>query len=357
MSDLMIDVNQMLEYIDNPLDPSDAAAGPSMVLAPSRVTLTPYAAVPAVALSTLAPAPPLAPYAAVPAVALSTLAPPPLAPYAAVPAVALSTLAPAPPLAPYAAVPAVALSSICWGALLSGNGCRGPGYTGGPRHFKNRFCARCQAQGVRIAASRVRLLAPGAAPETFRKADTLINRSVQGTWTSTGFSSPEWFRVLNHTKGCTGPACVLFSESIKSPPDHGALSDERLRANGLYPIPGREPTVLFNISRGTLVPDLPVALLFGRPEPLLWARCDEAAPAASGSAGVMQSMYGSPDRDDGDAHLDVLDPAALASVQQGVARFQTAATALTASRGVEHFEPSSLKRKRAWLQVRTVLTN
>ena len=279
---LLIDVNQMLEYLDNPPGPSDAAAGPSM--APAQL--------------------------------------------------------------PYEAVPASALTSICWGALLSGNGCAGPGYTGRQRHhFKNRFCARCQAQGVRVAAARVRLLAPGAAPDAFRKADALSNRNAQGAWIATGFSSPEWFRVLNHTKGCTGPACVLFSESIKSPPGHGALSDERLRANGLFPVSSHEPTVLFSISRGTLVPNLPVALL-GRPEPPLWTRRGGEAPAASDSASAVQSLGDS-------AHLGVLDPAALASVHAGVARLQAAASALTASRGTGHSEPSSLKRKRTWLQVRT----
>ena len=303
---LLIDVNQMMEIFDNPSGPSPSAAGPSKAHAPAQPGLT-----------------------------LAT-------PHVAMPAAALCSVA----------LPAAALSSICWGALLSGNGCAGPGYTGGQRHFKNRFCARCQAQGVRVATSCVRLLAPGAAPDAFRKADTLSNRSAQGTWTATGFSSPEWFRVLNHTKGCTGPACVLFSESIKSPPNRGALSDERLRANGLCPIPGHEPTVLFSISRGTLVPNLPLALLIGRPEPL-WTWRGGEAPPDSGTATVAQSLDGSPGRDDCDAaHLGVLDPAALAHVQQGVARFQAAASALTAARGAE---PSSLKRKRTWLQVRTLL--
>jgi len=298
MADVLIDVNMMLEFIDDPPGPSGAAAGPLVALAPAQ------------------------------------------------------------PLAPYVTMPAAALSLICWGALLSGDPCAGPGYTGGQRHFKNRFCARCQVKGVRVATSRVRLLAPGAVPDSFRKADTLSNRSAQGTWTATGFSSPEWFRVLNHTKGCTGTACVLFSESIKSPPANGALSDERLRANGLYPIPGHEPTVLFSISRGTLVPNLPVAMLIGRPDSLLWERRAGEAPTASGSASTGHSLGGSPDRDDGDAELlGVLDPVALANVQSGVARFQAAAAALTASRGTGHSEPSSLKRKRTWLQVRTVLTN
>jgi len=273
------------------------------------------------------------------------------------------------PLPLHAAVPtAAAIAAVCWGTLLSGSdqGC-GPGYRGGHRHFKNRFCARCQAQGVRVSASCVRLLAPGAAPDSFRKADTLSNRSAHGTWTATGFSSPEWFRVLNHTKGCTGPACVLFSEPIQTPPGNGALSEERLRAHGLYPVPatssaGGEPTVLFGISRGTLVPaSLPAALLVGRPEPLLPLLPPlrgGQAPTAISSASAMQSLAGSPDRDGGDAgHVGIIDPAALASVQNGVARFQAAAAALTASSGTERTEPSSQKRKRTWLQVRTPLIN
>ena len=97
------------------------------------------------------------------------------------------------------------LTSVCWGVVLSGrdDGC-GLGFVEGNRHFKNRFCSRCHEKGVRVPASHVRFLAQGASSNAFRNSDTPSNRSTQGSWTSTGWNAPKWFRILNHTKGCLG---------------------------------------------------------------------------------------------------------------------------------------------------------
>jgi len=117
----------------------------------------------------------------------------------------VAPIGPSPAPAP-AAVHLPTSASLCWGVTLSGRdaGC-GPGFVSGDRHFKFQFCARCHRDGLRVPASHLRVLALGTSAAAFKNTNSLSSRGAQGCWSTTGWDSPKWFRLLNHTKGCTGP--------------------------------------------------------------------------------------------------------------------------------------------------------
>jgi hypothetical protein len=102
-------------------------------------------------------------------------------------------------VAPHNSAPATrrdltARSARCWGGLLTGRKGCGPGYNGGPRHFKNHFCGTCRRDGMFVPADRVRALVPGL-PEH----ESFQNDSRQGVWTTMSDLDLPPFRVINQT--------------------------------------------------------------------------------------------------------------------------------------------------------------
>ena len=159
---------------------------------------------------------------------------------------------------------------------------------------------------------------------------------------------------------------MLFNEPIQSTPQPGAVSEERLRGGGVFPVPpmpceeGREPTVLCRISRGTLVPPHSIAAgvdplqesgvaLTVRVDPPPSRKRDRGAPAASTPPAVQQLESWS-DRDGAPALPGGFTANGLSDIHRGVALLTSAATDLAASRdatGAE--EPSSRKRHGTWI--------
>ena len=91
---------------------------------------------------------------------------------------------------------------------------------------------------------------------------------------------------------------LIFSYPAVS--DYPAVSEEQLRAHGLLPFPVStcevNPTIVFRISRGTLVPaDQPMSL-GGRVDPRLSRKRDHEETAAASSPFAVQPPDGWPDR-------------------------------------------------------------
>ena len=68
----------------------------------------------------------------------------------------------------------------------------------------DKFCSVCRTTGVRVAAERVRALLP-------EQYDRFANSRKEGFWTEGSGTTPR-FRVVNHTKECTGAWLVLFEK-------------------------------------------------------------------------------------------------------------------------------------------------
>jgi hypothetical protein len=127
----------------------------------------------------------------------------------------------------------------CWGAQLQGDasGCRFARKRD-TRHFKSKFCTRCQWSMV-VSAKRVRALSDEVAM-------LLENRRSAGMWTAApprmgGFL----YRVVNNTQGCFKPKLVVFE---KDPPPNiqwPAISPRLCDADGV---------VRMCVSKGTTVP-------------------------------------------------------------------------------------------------------
>jgi hypothetical protein len=141
----------------------------------------------------------------------------------------------------------------CWGGQLTGSDwrCDSSFEVSGP-HFKHKFCASCQASGIHVSASRVRMLAPGSKSK-------LVNGKGGGVWTKLSSravvgdkrdrkqlqNETVFFRMVNHTARCDSPRIVIFEgrpieqEWIPIPPAWISQLDQ---------------TVHLIIRKGTLVP-------------------------------------------------------------------------------------------------------
>ncbi len=105
----------------------------------------------------------------------------------------------------------------CWANLL-GHECHRDSQSTGEKLI-DKFCSVCRATGVCTAAARVRALRP-------EQREHFANSRKEGFWTEGGAGTPR-FRVVNHTKECSGPWLVLFEtdpsglpvEWLELPPD------------------------------------------------------------------------------------------------------------------------------------------
>jgi hypothetical protein len=93
--------------------------------------------------------------------------------------------------------------SICWGSQLVGSSehCdttfRDPG-----RHFVEKFCDRCRANGILFPCTRVRAI----------RADTALFLSPVGSLWNRGREGIT-YRMLNHTASCDPPRLIIFDSS------------------------------------------------------------------------------------------------------------------------------------------------
>lgn len=109
--------------------------------------------------------------------------------------------------------------STCWGGRLSGSriACAPMPADAdkGRRHFQDRLCSRCRAQGVSIPMSRVKIPCDRG---------LFTNKTTEGLWNN-GYGDLPGFRVVNQMQRCTSPRLVIF----ESEPEAQAASEYRLR--------------------------------------------------------------------------------------------------------------------------------
>jgi len=144
------------------------------------------------------------------------------------------------------------MPSGCWGVEIAGpngHGCN-PNFVANGKHFKDKFCTVCQAHGLSVPVSRVRVL-----PDFLY--DDFVNSNGGGVWTRlpaclepaarsrAAGGEPTTFRLVNQTLKCEGPRLLVFRDDAPHIP-------------GLTPPPSEwvtmQGTVLFVLSRGTLSP-------------------------------------------------------------------------------------------------------
>jgi hypothetical protein len=106
------------------------------------------------------------------------------------------------------------------------------------RHFKSKFCARCQ-WSMAVPANRVRALSDEVAM-------LLENRRSAGMWTAAparmgGFL----YRVVNNTQGCFKPKLVVFEKDPPANVPWPAVAPRLCDADGM---------VRMCVSKGTTVP-------------------------------------------------------------------------------------------------------
>ena len=150
----------------------------------------------------------------------------------------------------------------CWGRELSGFECRPadpsalevqPSLTSG---MYAHFCQGCQLHGVSIPSAMVHVLSADAPQRA------IMNVQANGPWTVRRGLPP--FRVVNHTKGCTGPKLVIFAHT--GPLSQASSANElswpidavlfELYAAALLDTSPRRAGdfTTFRLRRGTLVP-------------------------------------------------------------------------------------------------------
>lgn len=122
--------------------------------------------------------------------------------------------------------------TTCWGHLLGSETCT-PGFQPKSGPFKWHFCTSCIRQGIRIPATRVRMLAPGS----------ITNQHSHGFW---GLLNNAEYRIINQTRKCIGPHIIIFRDATaaESSP-FPQLSADTYFQDGLLHV---------MIAMGTLVP-------------------------------------------------------------------------------------------------------
>lgn len=101
-------------------------------------------------------------------------------------------------------------SALCWGAMLSGSSqhCTSAFPESGP-HVRRKHCMNCNADGVIVPTSRLRVLRPD-------QHNDFMNEPMEGLWTFSHNGLPG-FRVINQTRNCSGARLIVFSEDLPAP--------------------------------------------------------------------------------------------------------------------------------------------
>ena len=115
------------------------------------------------------------------------------------------------------------MPSGCWGVEIAGpngHGCN-PNFVANGKHFKDKFCTVCQAHGLSVPVSRVRVL-----PDFLY--DDFVNSNGGGVWTRlpaclepaarsrAAGGEPTTFRLVNQTLKCEGPRLLVFRDDAKA---------------------------------------------------------------------------------------------------------------------------------------------
>ena len=135
-------------------------------------------------------------------------------------------------------------SSMCWGAVLKGDGgtgCELSGFCSGKNHFKSKFCAAC-IESIEIPSSRVRALRP-------EMQGLFANSQRSGFWkTAPDSVGGGEMRIANNTITCDGPWLIIYKNE---PPAHGLVQWEPMPAGWVDPV---TLMVRVSVAKGTLVP-------------------------------------------------------------------------------------------------------
>ena len=111
----------------------------------------------------------------------------------------------------------------CWASMLDHDCLRCS--EGSGEKLIDKFCSVCRTTGVRVAAERVRALLP-------EQYDRFANSRKEGFWTEGSGATPR-FRVVNHTKECTGAWLVLFEkEPVGVPVNWAPIPPDWLESEG-----------------------------------------------------------------------------------------------------------------------------
>ena len=155
------------------------------------------------------------------------------------------------------------------------------------------FCQGCQLHGVSIPSAMVHVLSADAPQRA------IMNVQATGPWTVRRGLPP--FRVVNHTKGCTGPKLVIFAHT--GPLSQASSANElswpidavlfELYAAALLDASPRRAGdfTTFRLRRGTLVPVPPEPPSEATHNPPLTAPLSPPALVpVSGSAAVIKQL-------------------------------------------------------------------
>ena len=111
----------------------------------------------------------------------------------------------------------------CWASMLDQDCLRCSEGCG--EKLIDKFCCVCRTTGVRVAAERVRALLP-------EQYVHFANSRKEGFWTEGSGATPR-FRVVNHTKECTGAWLVLFEkEPVGVPVNWAPIPPDWLESEG-----------------------------------------------------------------------------------------------------------------------------
>lgn len=159
---------------------------------------------------------------------------------------------------------AAASTSICWGAVLKGDGgasCELSGFASGKMHFKSKFCAAC-IESIEIPASRVRAMRP-------EMQGLFANSQRAGFWkTAPDSLGGGEVRIANNTITCDGPWLIVYRDL---PPE---LPWEPMPDGWVDPATGM---VRLSVGKGTLVPSCE-----------MWRHAPGRKHAGSAGAGAAQ---------------------------------------------------------------------
>ena len=106
------------------------------------------------------------------------------------------------------------------------------------QRFGDKFCVQCSTAGLHLPVTRVRALTPALQAKYH-------NQPVTGVWSMIRDHHPGlyWFRVVNQSKGSTGPRLVIFKDGSCPPEEWGVLPAEWVDADGM---------IEFKLAYGTL---------------------------------------------------------------------------------------------------------
>ena len=154
-------------------------------------------------------------------------------------------------------------TASCWGGQLcpSVSARCIPGFQPRGTHLCDKVCDRCHVDGIAIDLSRVRALQPG-------QNQGYTNGHGAGLFSQPRTSVPP-FRMINHTRDCSGTKLVIFERALPdtfSDPAFAPTPPEWIEAGGI---------IRLWVSNGTFVPKRPRK-----------RRRLQAAPVAPGAARI-----------------------------------------------------------------------